>query len=95
MCYFLGKRSDDPDNIDWIPTIFNHKEGRSKSQIIKVDQRRKRYKSICERRASDTSTNSNKNEKCGGGKEEVPSSRVTSDTVGNFGRSVTAIFKML
>ena len=23
MCSFLGKRSDDPENIDWIPTIFN------------------------------------------------------------------------
>ena len=34
--------------------IFNHKQARSKSEIIKVDQRRKRYKSICEKRASDT-----------------------------------------
>ena len=71
MCYFLGKRSDDQENIDWIPTIFNHKQARSKSEIIKVDQRRKRYKSICKKRVSDTSSNSNKNEKCGGGKEEV------------------------
>ena len=54
MCYFLGKRSDDPENIDWIPTIINHKQARSKSEIIKVNQRRKRYKSICEKRASDT-----------------------------------------
>ena len=51
--------------------IFNHKQARSKSEIIKVDQRRKRYKSICKKRVSDTSSNSNKNEKCGGGKEEV------------------------
>ena len=71
MCYFLGKRSDDPENIDWIPTIFNHKQARSKSEIIKVHQRRKRYESICEERASDTSSNSNKNEKCGGEKEKV------------------------
>ena len=74
MCYFLGKRSDDPENIDWIPTIFNHKQVRKKSEIIKVDQRRKRYKSICETRAiiSDTSSsNLNKNEECGGEKEEV------------------------
>ena len=74
MCYFLGKRSDDPENIDWIPTIFTHKEARAKSEIIKVDQRRKRYKSICEKRAiiiSDTSSNSNKNEECGEEKEEV------------------------
>ena len=68
MCYFLGKRSDDPENIDWIQTIFNHKQARTKSEIIKVDQRRKRYKSICEKRAiiSDTSSHSNKNEECGG-----------------------------
>ena len=44
MCYFLGKPSGDPENIDWIPTIFNHKQARTKSEIIKVDQRRKRYK---------------------------------------------------
>ena len=69
MCYFLGKRSDHPENIK----IFNHKQARTKSEIIKVDQRRKRYKSICEKRAitSDTSSNSNKNEECGGEKEEV------------------------
>ena len=73
MCYFLGKRSDDPENIDWIPTIFTRKQARTKSEIIKVDQQRKRYKSICEKRAiiSDTSSNSNKNEGCGGEKEEV------------------------
>ena len=51
MCSFLGKRSDDPENIDWIPTIFNHKQARTKSDIIKIDQRRKRNKSICEKRA--------------------------------------------
>ena len=73
MCYFLGKRSEDPENIDWIPTIFNHKQARTKSGIIKVDQWRKRYKSICEKRAiiSDASSNSNKNEECGREKEEV------------------------
>ena len=71
MCYFLGKLSDDPENIDWIPTIFNHKQARTKSEIIVVDQRRKRYKRICEKIAiiSDTLTNSNKNGKCGGEKE--------------------------
>ena len=69
MCYFLGKRLDHPENIK----IFNHKQARTKFEIIKVDQRRKRYKSICEKRAitSDTSSNSNKNEECGGEKEEV------------------------
>ena len=73
VCYFFCKRSDDPDNTDWISTIFNHKQARAKSEIIKVDQRRKRYKSICEKRAimSDTSSNSNKNEKCDREKEEV------------------------
>ena len=62
MCYFLGKRSDDPENIDWIPTIFNHKQAIKKSEIIKVHQRRKRYKSICEKRAiiTDILSNSNK-----------------------------------
>ena len=69
--YFLGKCSDNLENIHWIPTIFNHKQARSKSEIVKVDQQRKRYKSMCEKRASDTSSNSNKNEKCGGGKEEA------------------------
>ena len=59
MCYFLGKRSGGPENIDWIPTIFNHKQTRTKSEIMKVDQQRKRYKSICEKRViiSDTSSN--------------------------------------
>ena len=73
MCYFLGKRSDDPENIDWIPTIFKHKQRSSQSEIIKVDQWRKTYKSICEKRAiiSDTSSNSNRNEECRGEKEEV------------------------
>ena len=73
MCYFLGKRSDDPENIDLIPTIFNHKQARTKSEIIKGDQRRKRYKSICEKGAiiSDTSSNSNKNKESGGDNEEV------------------------
>ena len=71
--FFLGKHSDDAENIDLIPTIFNHKQARTKSEIIKVDQQRKRYKSICEKRAiiSDTSSNSNKNEECGGEKEDV------------------------
>ena len=41
MCYFLGKCSDDPENIDWIPTTFNYKQARTKFDIIKVDQRRK------------------------------------------------------
>ena len=45
MCYFLGKRSDNLENIDWIPTIFNHKQARTKSDVIKVYQRRKRYNS--------------------------------------------------
>ena len=44
MCSFFGKRSDDPENIDWIPTIFNHKQARTKSDIIKIDQRRKNTK---------------------------------------------------
>ena len=71
MCSFLGKRSDDPENIDCIPTIFNHEQERTKSEIIKVDQRRKRHKSICEKRViiTDTSSNSNKNEECRGEKE--------------------------
>ena len=38
--YFLGKRSDNPDNIDWIPTSFNHNQARTKSKTIKFDQRR-------------------------------------------------------
>lgn len=61
-CY-LGKHSDYPENIDWIPTIFNHKHERTKSEIIKVDQCKKRYKNITKNRTiiSDTS-NSNKNE---------------------------------
>ena len=71
MCYFLGKHSDGPENIDWIPTIFNHNQIRSKSEITKVDQRRKRCKSICKKRASDTSSISNKNEKYGVWKEEI------------------------
>ena len=55
--YVIGKRCDDVGNGDWIPTIFSHKEVRSKSKFINVDQRRKRCKSICEKRAviSDTS----------------------------------------
>ena len=71
MCYFLGKRSDDPENIDWIPTIFNHKQARTKSEIIKVDQKTKIYNNICKKRAiiSDTSSNLNKNEECGAEKE--------------------------
>ena len=40
ILYFLGKRSDDPDNIDWIPTSFNHNQARTKSKTIKFDQRR-------------------------------------------------------
>ena len=36
ICYFLGKCSDDPENINWIPTIFNHKQARTKSEIIKL-----------------------------------------------------------
>ena len=47
MCYCLDKCSDNPENIDWIPTIFNHEQAGAKSEIVKVDQQRKRYKSIC------------------------------------------------
>ena len=28
--YFLGKRSDDPNNVDWIPTAFNNNQARKK-----------------------------------------------------------------
>ena len=75
MCSFLGKRLDDPENIDWIPTIFNHKQARTKSDIIKIDQQRKRQKIICEKRAiivsGTSSSNLNKNEECGGQKEKL------------------------
>ena len=71
MCY-LGKRSDDPENTDLIPKGFKHKHARTKSEIIKVDQSRKRYKSISKKRAiiSDTS-NSNNNEEEYGEQKEV------------------------
>ena len=49
--YFLGKPSDDPRNLDQIPTAFNNNQARKKSKIIKVDQRRKIYKSISRKRA--------------------------------------------
>ena len=51
ICYFLGKLSDDPEDIDWIQTIFKHKQARTKSEIIKVDQWRKRYKTICKKKS--------------------------------------------
>ena len=32
--YFLGKRSGNPENIDWIPTIFNHKQNLKLSKLL-------------------------------------------------------------
>ena len=36
MCYFLGKRSDDPENINCIPTIFNHQQKRTNLKLSKL-----------------------------------------------------------
>ena len=32
ICYFVGKLSDNPEDIDWIQTIFKHKQARTKSE---------------------------------------------------------------
>ena len=39
---FLGKRSYNPENVDWAPSVFNHARAASKAKLVMKDQSRKR-----------------------------------------------------
>ena len=45
-------RSDNPENIDWIPTVVKHNRAESIRKLVQTDQKKKRYKSLCEKRHS-------------------------------------------
>ena len=50
LSFFSGKRSDNPENVDWAPSVFNHARVAPKAKLVMKDQSRKRYENLCEKR---------------------------------------------
>ena len=50
LIFFSGKRSDNPENVDWAPSVFNHARAAPKAKLVMKDQTRKRYEKLCEKR---------------------------------------------
>ena len=48
--FFSGKRSDNHENIDWAPSVFNHARAAPNAKLVMKDQSRKRYEKPCEKR---------------------------------------------
>ena len=48
--FFSGKRSDNPESVDWAPSVFNHARAAPKAKLVMKDQTRKRYEKLCEKR---------------------------------------------
>eukprot|EP00794_Sanderia_malayensis_P006493 gene6493-7237_t len=44
--FVTGRRSDDPENVNWIPTIFSHTTAREHKKMKVHEKRRKRYEDI-------------------------------------------------
>ena len=65
MCYFLGKRSDG------FQLFLTRNKQDQNLRLSKLISREKDTKVYVKKELVITSSNSNKNEKCGGGKEEA------------------------
>ena len=37
---FSGKRSDNPENVDWAPSVFNHSRAAPKAKLVMKDCKR-------------------------------------------------------
>ena len=48
--FLLGKRSSNPENIDWAPSVFNHARAARKAKLVMKDQSRKIYEKLCDKR---------------------------------------------
>ena len=48
--FFSGKYSDDPENVDWAPSVFNYARAAPKAKLVTKDQSCKRYEKLCEKR---------------------------------------------
>ena len=50
LLFFPGKCSDDPENVDWAPSVFNYARAAPKTKLVIKDQSCKRYEKLCEKR---------------------------------------------
>ena len=46
---FLVTRSDNPENVDWTLSLFNHARVAPKAKLGTNDQSRERYDKLCEK----------------------------------------------
>ena len=49
---FLGKRSNDSEDVDWVPSLFTHSKKKDISEVIKLSQKTKRYNVLKKKRFS-------------------------------------------
>ncbi|XP_065682486.1 uncharacterized protein LOC136095754 [Hydra vulgaris] len=49
--FVSGKRSDDPSDVDWSPSVFNHLGDATISSLIKKRKRKDCYKALCKKRS--------------------------------------------
>ena len=40
LIFFSGKRSDNPENVDWAPSVFNHSRAAPKAKLVMKDCKR-------------------------------------------------------
>ncbi|XP_065685000.1 uncharacterized protein LOC124809391 [Hydra vulgaris] len=49
--FVSGKRSDDPSDVDWSPSVFNHLGDATISSLIKKRKKKDCYKALCKKRS--------------------------------------------
>ena len=49
---FLGNRSNDSEDVDWVPSLFTHSKKKDISEVIKLSQKTKRYNVLKKKRFS-------------------------------------------
>ena len=49
---FLGKRSNDSEDVDWVPSLFTHSKKKDISEVIKLSQKTKLYNVLKKKRFS-------------------------------------------
>ena len=64
LIFFLGKRSDNPENVDWVPSVFNHARAAPKTKLVMMDQSRKRFETLWEKRDKSMKKMINRGGKC-------------------------------
>ena len=48
--FFSGKCSDNPENFDWAPSLFNRARAAPKAKLVMKDQSHKWYEKLYEKR---------------------------------------------